>query len=513
MAVFGSSERATRSGDEGLGPSPRSDGLVRAVRGIPGVRRTEHLATLRQEELHLSHLIAVTDGFVFALSYAIAYFLWNLVDGSHAAGSFGEYLWVLWIVVPSWLFFSRTWRLHDPRAYLSPAEVLGAQARVHLIGGLLLLASMYVTASWEVSRLFLELFIAVSFAVSMVERGILLVVFSRGAEDADLRNVLIVGTDATALAYSKRVEQSPHWRQCIVGFLAPESHRAAQVEGIEVLGPGKSLATVLGSLVVDEVVAVSSAVEAPEIASLSATCAEFGVPFRTLVKLPESSIGGFRVECVGPGLYVMTVDPKARSLFTPIAKRAIDVVGSLIGLVICAGVYAWYRHRLCRESPGSALFAQKRVGRNGRLFTLYKFRTMYPGAENDLEELRDRNHMRGWIFKMRDDPRVVPSGRLLRRTHLDELPQFWNVLRGEMSLVGTRPPTPPEVLRYAPRHHRRLSIKPGMTGLWQISGNERVNDFEAIVALDCEYIETWSIWLDLRIMARTITKILRAEGW
>jgi lipopolysaccharide/colanic/teichoic acid biosynthesis glycosyltransferase len=138
---------------------------------------------------------------------------------------------------------------------------------------------------------------------------------------------------------------------------------------------------------------------------------------------------------------------------------------------------------------------------------------MYVDAEARQAELATANEMRGAIFKVRDVPRVTPMGMWLRARLLDELPQFWNVLRGEMSLVGTRPPTLEEVERYRPHHRRRLSMKPGISGLWQLAGNERVRDFEEIVSLDCQYIDTWSIWLDLQILAKTVVKVLRRTGW
>jgi len=138
---------------------------------------------------------------------------------------------------------------------------------------------------------------------------------------------------------------------------------------------------------------------------------------------------------------------------------------------------------------------------------------MYVDAESRLAELRAQNQMRGCMFKMADDPRITPIGRVLRRRHLDELPQFWNVFRGDMSLVGTRPPTLEEVATYRSEHRRRLSMNPGITGLWQVNGNHLIGDFEQIVRLDCKYIDTWSLWLDCKILFRTIPKILRGTGW
>jgi lipopolysaccharide/colanic/teichoic acid biosynthesis glycosyltransferase len=213
------------------------------------------------------------------------------------------------------------------------------------------------------------------------------------------------------------------------------------------------------------------------------------------------------------GVGILSLEPVRRSPLALAVKRATDIVGALVGLGVFALAYLWLARRIRRDSPGPVLFSQVRVGQNGRLFALYKFRTMHVDAEARLEGLRRVNEMQGAVFKLRNDPRITPIGHWLRARHLDELPQFWSVLRGEMSLVGTRPPTLDEVECYRPHHRRRLSMKPGITGLWQLAGNERVRDFEDIVRLDCEYIDRWSFGLDLQILARTVVKVLGRSGW
>ncbi|MGB8684481.1 MAG: sugar transferase [Candidatus Binatus sp.] len=193
-------------------------------------------------------------------------------------------------------------------------------------------------------------------------------------------------------------------------------------------------------------------------------------------------------------------------------KRLIDICGALAGLVVGMVAYLVYNRRIRRQSGGSVIFRQARVGEGGREFEMYKLRTMKTDAEVALEKLHAHNEMRGPVFKIRDDPRIIPIGKWLRKYHVDELPQFWNVLKGDMSLVGPRPPTPAEVERYAPHHLMRLRSKPGLTGSWQLYGNS-VSDFEDIVKLDCRYIDQWSLWLDLKILVKTIPKILRGGGW
>jgi lipopolysaccharide/colanic/teichoic acid biosynthesis glycosyltransferase len=205
-------------------------------------------------------------------------------------------------------------------------------------------------------------------------------------------------------------------------------------------------------------------------------------------------------------------DPPRRNALALAIKRLIDIVGALVGLVIGIVAYLVYNRRIRRDSGGSVIFRQARIGEGGRVFEMYKLRTMKTNAEMELEKLHAHNEMRGPVFKIRQDPRIIPIGKWLRKYHLDELPQFWNVLKGEMSLVGPRPPTPAEVENYSPHHLMRLRSKPGLTGSWQLYGNS-VSDFEDIVKLDCRYIDQWSLWLDLKILMKTIPKILGGGGW
>ena len=162
------------------------------------------------------------------------------------------------------------------------------------------------------------------------------------------------------------------------------------------------------------------------------------------------------------------------------------------------------------EEP--AIFVQKRVGKNGRIFNFYKFRSMYIDAEKRKKELMAQNQMQGGMFKMDNDPRITPIGQFIRKTSLDELPQFYNVLVGDMSLVGTRPPTVDEFEKYTPSQKRRLNFKPGITGLWQVSVRSNITDFDEVVKLDVEYIDNWSIWSDIKILLKTIFVVFKKEG-
>ena len=193
-------------------------------------------------------------------------------------------------------------------------------------------------------------------------------------------------------------------------------------------------------------------------------------------------------------------------------KRAFDIVLGAIGALVSLPIIAITAIPLLKESPGPLIFKQKRVGKNGRLFNIYKLRSMYVDAEERKKELMENNQMDGFMFKMEDDPRITKVGKFIRKTSIDELPQFFNVIKGDMSLVGTRPPTVDEFEQYESHHKRRLSMRPGITGMWQVSGRSEITDFEDVVELDCQYIDEWSLSLDLRILLKTVAVVLTRKG-
>ena len=194
---------------------------------------------------------------------------------------------------------------------------------------------------------------------------------------------------------------------------------------------------------------------------------------------------------------------------TSLTKRAIDIAGALVGLGIVFILFVPIAIAIRCDSPGPLFFRQLRYGYKGKPFLIWKFRSMVSDA--DANQHRVQNEAKGLIFKNRTDPRITRVGRFLRRTSLDELPQFINVLRGDMSLVGTRPPVLNEVVQYLPHHWRRLAVKPGMTGRWQTSGRSSIEDFEEIVAMDVAYQTNWSIWQDIKIILKTIAVVFGSK--
>ncbi len=227
---------------------------------------------------------------------------------------------------------------------------------------------------------------------------------------------------------------------------------------------------------------------------------------RIIPKVPNPSLENIN------DLTVVTTSISFMSFKQKVIKRLIDIIVSIPGIIATGILFVILGPIIYHQSPGPIFFKQERVGKNGRKFKIYKFRSMYMDAEERKKELMEQNKMSGLMFKMDDDPRITPIGKFIRKTSLDEFPQFINIFKGDMSLVGTRPPTVDEFLQYDAHHKSRLAIKPGLTGLWQVSGRSDITDFEEVVRLDNEYIKNFSISYDLKIILKTIGVVFKREG-
>ncbi|BBO85857.1 hypothetical protein DSCO28_64230 [Desulfosarcina ovata subsp. sediminis] len=240
-------------------------------------------------------------------------------------------------------------------------------------------------------------------------------------------------------------------------------------------------------------------------------CHKIGLPVRILPAMWHQYSCQLSMEvCQGiPFLTMQTDNFNAAGL---LYKRLLDIAGGLVGCLLFLLMYPFIAVAIKLDSKGPVLFRQKRMGQHGRVFELIKFRTMCADAEAKKVELLKHNQMNGAIFKLKNDPRITRVGRFLRKSSLDEFPEFINVLKGEMSLVGTRPPTLEEVEKYQPEHLRLISAKPGLTGMWQVSGRNKITDFEKIVELDCQYLDSWRFFDDLKIILQTIIIVLQRKG-
>lgn len=249
-------------------------------------------------------------------------------------------------------------------------------------------------------------------------------------------------------------------------------------------------------------------------------CVGMGVVVHRKIMELQDGIGTQHVGKIG-GYAVLTSSLRIATPRQILIKRAMDICGGLVGMILTGVLMIFLAPAIYIESPGPILFSQTRVGKNGKPFKIYKFRSMYMDAEQRKKELMERNQMRGLMFKMENDPRIIGSGLdgtkhglgwFIRKTSLDEFPQFWNVLKGDMSLVGTRPPTVDEWNEYEKHHRARMAMKPGLTGMWQVSGRSDITDFEEVVKLDTEYIRNWGIGMDLKILLKTVAVVIGGTG-
>lgn len=241
-------------------------------------------------------------------------------------------------------------------------------------------------------------------------------------------------------------------------------------------------------------------------------CIDMGVTARLIIDIYKRRKANSYVSSVGT-YPVVTYHTICLNGVDRTVKRFIDILGSIFGIILSSPLMLIAAIAIKLDSKGPVLFKQTRVGQNGRHFKIYKFRSMYIDAEERKKELMEKNEIKGGVmFKMKDDPRITRVGKFIRKTSIDELPQFFNVLIGNMSLVGTRPPTLDEVEKYERNQWRRISIKPGITGMWQVNGRSRIDNFEEIVELDVEYIDNWSLTLDVKILFKTVGILLNRKG-
>lgn len=374
---------------------------------------------------------------------------------------------------------------------------------------LITLAFLYLAKMPDVSRSYILLVLGILPAAALVVRFVVRWSLQRARlKGQNLRTLLVLGTGPQALTFAQKLWEHPELGLTILGFMGePADDLPARWP---YLGPVDDLPKLIHNRVVDEVAICLVTEDWALIESVVTLCETEGKIVRMPVPMPKLSIATSHVEVLD-GIPVVSLLSGPRSALALAAKRATDVIGGLVGLVVLAPLLAGIAVAIKASDGGSVLYRQERVGLHGRRFMVTKFRSMVPQAEALLDGLRDQNEISGHAFKMTADPRVTRIGAFLRKSSLDELPQLWNVLRGEMSLVGPRPPLPTEVEGYDVWHRRRLSMKPGMTGLWQIEGRHEP-EFDQWVEKDLEYIDRWSPWLDIQIMLRTIPAMLRTEG-
>jgi exopolysaccharide biosynthesis polyprenyl glycosylphosphotransferase len=383
-------------------------------------------------------------------------------------------------------------------------------ARATLLVVAITLSALFLLKQTDVSRLFLTMLFVIQPTVSLVSRLLLRAAFTwNRAHGRDPRFMVVVGTGQLAQDFADRVETHDGLGLRIVGHLsAPQEPEPIVTRAV--LGSINQLHDVFREQVVDEVAICLPPAASRLLEPIASVASGEGKMVRIAVD-PIEEILPSAVQEEFDGIIVRSLVNDGQREAALILKRLIDVVGAGVGLLLLSPILLGAAVAIALRDGSPVLFRQERVGLNGRPFTMLKFRTMVVDAEERMDEVRHMNERSGAAFKATNDPRITKIGGFLRRTSIDELPQLWNVLTGAMSLVGPRPPLPEEVAEYDVWHRRRLSMKPGITGLWQVEARHEP-DFDRWVEHDLVYIDGWSIWLDLKILARTLPALLAHGG-
>ncbi|KJR46665.1 Undecaprenyl-phosphate galactosephosphotransferase [Desulfosporosinus sp. I2] len=438
------------------------------------------------------------------LTYEIAYWI---VHKFTNLSTIREYLWIIIIYIPVWISIMNLRGMYDKTTFYYLDRVLRNVSFASLISGLVIGAMLFFTKETSTSRLFIGNFVLFCIVIIFIERYCVSLIYQYGdSNNSKIRIILACTKDSHTLFM--RYLMKTHIRYHIVGIVQIEKEVFEQKL---YLGGLDSLEEILKNHVVDQVVFALPKEYTEEVEKYINICSQMGITVQNLLNYNLGMVK-VHISMLGPlpmlTFHTITLNPVSKAL-----KRTMDIVGALVGIAITLVVAIFLIPAIKIDSPGEVIFKQKRIGRYGRVFDCYKFRTMSMDAEDKKKELEALNEYKDALFfKIKDDPRITRIGEFLRKTSLDELPQFFNVLKGDMSLVGTRPPTMDEVAHYDIEHWRRMSIKPGITGNWQVSGRSSITDFEEVVALDTQYIDQWSMWLDICIIYKTVLLVFRRES-
>jgi len=451
----------------------------------------------------------------FAIGYWIRYELqWiRIVDEANYV-PYSEYLPIgllltVILIVAYWL--DGVYEFPRGRSWLNEVYRI---IRGTTTGVIIMVVGLFFYRPYFYSRLiFIYAFVLIVFLLGFSRLLKNLVLVQLRERGIGVRRVLIVGAGETGRMVMRTIVAQPELGYQILGFIDDDPEKSNSE-----IGRFKGLGTIdnLRNLIqaedsnIEEVIITLPWMYHRKIVNIMAQCERQNMTARLVPDLFQMSLSRVEIEDLN-GIPLIGIREITFSRWGLIVKRAIDIIASATALIALAPLLGLIALAIMLDSPGPVLFRQTRVGKDGKTFTLHKFRSMRVGAEQEQDKLAERNEATGPLFKMRDDPRLTRVGKILRRFSLDELPQLLNVLRGEMSLVGPRPPLPKEVDEYQEWHKKRLAIAPGLTGLWQVSGRSDLT-FDEMVLLDIYYIENWSPALDTIITLRTIPRVIFGDG-
>lgn len=377
-----------------------------------------------------------------------------------------------------------------------------------------LVVVLYLTQqAYEFSRLVYLIFAVtntvITFAAHVVYKRFMLDYYRKSVNNTKM---LVLTKETTAQEVLETLQQEKTWDYDITAVVLYDvDMQGDEIAGVPVVASMEDVYDVVCQMMVDEVFISLPGVPVAEIREMVQRFEEMGLVCHYRVDLFSKANPNTYVQQLA-GYSVISFTLQSMDSRRMLIKRLMDIVGSLIGCVLTLLITPFVALAIKIDSPGPVFFSQTRIGKNGRRFKIWKFRSMYIDAEERKKELEAQNEIKGLMFKMEDDPRITKVGKFIRKTSIDETPQFLNILLGDMSLVGTRPPTEDEFEQYNGYYRRRMSITPGLTGMWQVSGRSDIQDFEEIVKLDLEYIDNWSLMLDIKILFKTVFAVLGRKG-
>ncbi len=382
---------------------------------------------------------------------------------------------------------------------------------ITLVVGTIAFAYMIQLAE-QFSRLVMFYFAIENFVLTLIAHQLMkwaLKTYWRSGDSAI--KLLVLAEKENLMPTIRHLQHRIEINYAIVGAVCLDEDLTGEIiRGVNVISSKDDFINRVTALPVDEVFINTPNISQKALNDMIEALGDMGVTVHYCIELSNIA-GSTQVGTFGTYSVVSYVNGTGRYRAL-IVKRVIDIVGALVGLAITAVVTPFVALAIKIDSPGPVFFSQIRIGRNGRRFKIYKFRSMRTDAEEIKEKLESQNEMNGLMFKIKDDPRITKVGSFIRKTSIDELPQFLNILKGDMSLVGTRPPTEAEFEKYNQYYRRRISMTPGLTGMWQVSGRSEIEDFDDVVKLDLQYIDNWSLGLDIRILIKTVGVVLFGRG-
>jgi exopolysaccharide biosynthesis polyprenyl glycosylphosphotransferase len=469
---------------------------------------------LKQKATVFRRINVILDLTVTCLALVAATFVYNALFPYSPSflNLLYRYIPGLYLVLPVWYFLFRINGMYESRRLDTVPGVAWIATWSVGEGITLLILITYFLKITEISRLFVLIFGFIN-VVFLVLVRIILKAFLQNlrSKGYNFRRILIVGTGNRARSVAKKLHAHREWGMVVYGFLSQTPEEVGkQLDEAEVLGSLEDLQKVISTNPIDEVHIALPLLNLDTITNLLEICEEQGIRTRVMLDLYSPTISQVHLEDFR-GTPMLTFTASPMETWEMVVKETVDRAGSLVMILLLFPLFVFLSICIKLSSKGPVFFVQERVGLHKRRFRIFKFRTMVHNAEELRESLEEKNELSGPVFKIKDDPRCTFVGRLLRKTSLDELPQLINVLRGEMSFVGPRPPLPSEITQYEPWQYRRLSMKPGISGLWQVSGRNEV-DFEKWMKLDLQYIDNWSLKLDFIIILRTLPAVLLGRG-